>query len=169
MCLGGLPVTQARAGEADLAALGDEDRAVWCAAACARAGLDPAERPFVIWQSLGREAPVAVAESAVRMAVSHGLSLHTVEGPETTVIDGVVLVRVVCRATAPDGRVEVATATVPWVHPTRSAALCVNRAKARATLALLGIAALDESDLAAFAGRESSHLKGTPHGARRIS
>jgi hypothetical protein len=78
-------------------------------------------------------------------------------------------VKVVCRATGPDGRAEEATATVLWAHPTRSEALCVARARARATLSLLGIAALDESDLLVFTASDFSTLKDAPARARRIS
>ncbi|MFO0603919.1 MAG: hypothetical protein U0324_12135 [Polyangiales bacterium] len=168
-CLGALPAGPARAGEADLSPLGGNDRAAWYAAACDRAGLDPAERPFAVRRVAGREALVAVGGAAERMAASRNLALATVEGPVATVVGGAVLVKVVCRATAPDGRAEVATATVPWAHPTRSEALCVARARARATLSLLGIAALDESDLAAFVADEVMGFNGAPARARRVS
>lgn len=168
-CLGALPAGPGRAGEADLTALGGGDRAAWYAAACDRAGLDPAERPFDVRRVAGREAIVAVGGAVARMAASRAITLATVTGPEATVVGGMVLVKVVCRATAPDGRAEEATATVPWAHPTRSEALCVARARARATLALLGIAALDESDLLVFAANDGAVFNGAPARARRVS
>ncbi len=168
-CSGALPAGPGRAGEADLTALRGTDRAAWYAAACDRAGLDPAERPFDVRRVAGREAIVAVGGAAARMAASRGVTLTTVTGPEALVVGGVVLVKVVCRATGPDGRAEEATATVLWAHPTRSEALCVARARARATLSLLGIAALDESDLLVFTASDFSTLKDAPARARRIS
>jgi len=167
--LGALPDGPSRASEADLAALDGADRATWCAEACARAGLDPAGRPFAIRRVAGREAPVAVDGATARMAAARGLTLTVVAGPTATVVGGVVLVRAVCRAGGPDGRAETATATAPWSHPTRSAALAVARAQARATLSLLGIAALDASDLAAFAATAEQTAHGAPAGARRDS
>lgn len=168
-CLGALPAGPGRTSEADLTGLGGGDRAAWYLEACGRAGIDPAERPFAVRRVAGREALVAVAGAAARMAASRGVALATVAGPEAVVLGGVVLVKVVCRATAPDGRAEEATATVPWAHPTRSEALCVARARARATLSLLGIAALDESDLQVFSACDLSTNNGAPARARRLS
>lgn len=164
-----LPEGAARAGEADLSLLDTAHRTAWYLAACDRAGLDPAARPFALHRVAGREALVAVPGAVRRMAASRGIAVVTVRGPEATMLGGFPLLRAVCRATAPDGRAEAATATVPWFHPTRAEALCVARAQARATLSLLGIAALDESDLAAFAAEEILGFHSASTRTRRAS
>lgn len=153
VCSGAVPVGgPAWVGESDVGAMSADGRAAHYLAACEGAGVDPGEGPFLTVRVGGRVALCAARGVVERLAAMHGIAHELVEAPHAVILCGATLVKVVSRATAPDGRSETVTATVPWAHPTRSLALCVARARARATLSLLGVAALDESELEAIPG-----------------
>ncbi len=82
-----------------------------------------------------------------QLAAIHKLNREIIDGPKVIDLAGTKLVYAVCRAAHPNGRFETATATVPLTDPVNVLMKCETKAKRRATLSILGLSMLDETEL----------------------
>ncbi|MEZ4410081.1 MAG: hypothetical protein R3A52_26935 [Polyangiales bacterium] len=140
------------ASEVDLGSLTPLGREGFYRLVCARAGLDPATRPFAMLRAGGRWTLCAREGVTDALATLHGVTVEITQGPRWIELAGASLVHAVARATRPDGRAESAHATVPWRSPSEAARRCEVRARRRAVLTVLGLAVLDASEIDAIPG-----------------
>ena len=131
----------------DLSGLGPEDRARYYVAVCAGLGLNPHSQPFTFLRLNGKEILYAGRGCTDQLAAIHRVTRTIVDGPRLMDLGGTKLIYCVAQASHPNGRVETATATVPFIDPVNVLMKCETKAKRRATLSLLGLAMLDEMEL----------------------
>lgn len=144
----------------DLSGLGPTERAKFYTQMCESLGLNPHAQPFAFLKLNGKEVLYATRGATDQLAAIHKVNREMVDGPKLIDLGGTKLIYGVCRATHPNGRVETATATVPFVDPVNVMMKCETKAKRRATLSLLALSVLDESELESIpAGVQSP---GTP-------
>lgn len=135
----------------DVSALGPAERARYYVRTCEQLGLNPTALPFAFLRLNGKEILYATRGCTDQLAAIHRINRDLIEGPKVLVLEGEKLVYAVCRATHPNGRTEVSTASVPLPKGAEAIANALmkteTKAKRRATLAILGLANLDESEL----------------------
>ena len=131
----------------DLSGLGPEDRARYYIAVCEGLGLNPHSQPFTYLRLNGKEILYAGRGCTDQLAAIHRVTRTIVDGPRLMDLGGTKLIYCVAQASHPNGRVETATATVPFIDPVNVLMKCETKAKRRATLSLLGLAMLDEMEL----------------------
>lgn len=144
----------------DISALTAEERTRYYVSLCESLGLNPTTQPFAILRLNGKEVLYPTRGATDQLAAIHRVNREIVDGPRLIDLAGTKLVYCLCRASLPNGRVETATATVPLQDPVNVLMRCETKAKRRATLSILGLAMLDETELETI----PSHLKsqGTP-------
>lgn len=134
----------------DISALTPEERARYYLATCNALGLNPQAQPFAFLRLNGKEVMYATRGATDQLAAIHRLTREIIDGPKVVDIAGAKLLYAVCRATHPSGRSETATAAVPIPQGAEAIANAVmkteTKARRRATMALLGLALLDESE-----------------------
>lgn len=131
----------------DISLLSAQDRARYYIEYCQQLGLNPASNPLAILKLNGKEVLYPTRGATDQLAAIHRLTREIVDGPRVVDLAGTKLVYCVCRATHPNGRVETAVATVPLTDPANVLMKCETKAKRRATLSILGLGMLDESEL----------------------
>lgn len=131
----------------DVSELGPEERSRYYLEMCEGLGLNPHSQPFAYLRLNGKEILYATRGATDQLAAIHKLNREIVDGPKLVDLAGTKLVFAVCRATHPNGRIETATATVPFVDPVNALMKCETKAKRRATLSILGLGLLDEMEL----------------------
>jgi len=146
------PDTQAKVVESlvlrgDISGLGPAERAAYYTRVCERLGLDPFSQPFEFLRLNGKEIMYAKARATDQLAAIHRLNREIIDGPKLIDLGGTKLIYCVARVTHPNGRVETATATVPFVDPVNVLMKAETKSKRRGTLAILGMGMLDESEL----------------------
>jgi hypothetical protein len=144
----------------DISNLTAEQRTAYYIQLCNQLGLNPASQPFAILRLQGREILYPTRGATDQLAAIHRINREIIRGPELYDLGGTKLVIAVCRATHPNGRVETATATVPLQDPVNVLMRCETKSKRRATLSILGLGMLDESELEQIPAHEKS--AGTP-------
>jgi hypothetical protein len=121
-------------------------------------GLNPLFKPFdalnlqgkkVLYANRGATDALARAQNVKRECVSEP---RVVSLPSPTGTGEVKIVMCRYRATLPNGRAEERTATVIYRDPANDFMKCETKAARRATLAVLGIGVLDESELDSIPG-----------------
>lgn len=147
------PATEARAIESfvargDWSGLSPLDRARAYTQVCAQHGLNPLSQPFAFLRLNGKEVLYATRGATDQLAAIHRVTREIVDGPKVVDIAGTKVGYCVARALHPNGRSETATATLPVVDPVNLYMKLETKAKRRATIALLGLAMLDETELA---------------------
>ncbi len=131
----------------DLSKLNPEQKVMYYKAYCERVGLDPVTKPFELLNLKGREILYCTRSGTQQLSALHKVS-HQITDRKTE--NGIVLVS--CRATAADGRYSESIGAVS-VDGMKGDMLCNNymkaetKAKRRATLDLLGLGILDESEI----------------------
>ena len=145
--------TEARAIESfvvrgDWSGLAPLDRARAYAQVCAQHGLNPMSQPFAFLRLNGKEVLYATRGATDQLAALHNINREIVDGPKVIDIAGTKVAYCVARASMPNGRSETATATLPVADPVNLYMKLETKAKRRATIALLGLAMLDETELA---------------------
>jgi hypothetical protein len=131
----------------DISGLKPAERVRYYAELCNRLGLDPLTQPFIPLRLNNKEVLYASRAATDQLARIHSLR-REVLSRET--VQDVYIVTV--RATLPDGRAEDAIGAVS-IAGAKGEALanalmrCETKAKRRATLAILGLGVLDESEL----------------------
>jgi hypothetical protein len=131
----------------DISMLGPQDRAQYYVDSCRQLGLNPATQPLAILKLNGREILYPTRGATDQLAAIHKLTREIIDGPRVIDLGGIKLVYCVCRATHPNGRTETAVATVPLTDPVNVLMKCETKGKRRATLSILGLGMLDESEL----------------------
>ena len=131
----------------DVSLLSPEDKARFYVQMCTQLGLNPASNPLAVLKLNGKEVFYPTRGATDQLAAIHRLNREIVDGPKVIDVAGTKLVYAMCRATHPNGRVETAVATVPLTDPANVLMRAETKAKRRATLSILGLGMLDESEL----------------------
>lgn len=131
----------------DLSGLGPNERARFYTQMCEGLGLNPHAQPFAFLKLNGKEVLYATRGATDQLAAMHRLNREIVDGPKVIDLAGTKLVYCCVRATLPNGRTETATATVPLVDPVNVLMKCETKGKRRATLSILGLGMLDETEI----------------------
>jgi hypothetical protein len=131
----------------DISALAPQEKVKYYAALCERLGLDPMTQPFVPLKLNGKEILYASRAATDQLARIHHVDRRITEERE---FRGTFVVTV--EATLPSGRKEQSKGAVA-IENLKGDALCnalmkaETKAKRRATLAILGLGMLDESEI----------------------
>jgi hypothetical protein len=131
----------------DISALSPEERAKFYLQMCEALGLTAATQPFAILRLNGKEILYPTRGATDQLAAIHRLNREIVDGPRVIDVAGTKMIYAVCRATHPNGRVETAVATVPVNDPLNGLMKAETKAKRRATLSILGLGMLDETEI----------------------
>ena len=131
----------------DISALSPEERAKFYLQMCSSLGLAAASQPLAVLRLNGKEILYPTRGATDQLAAIHRLTRRMIDGPRVIDLAGTKLVFAVCEATHPNGRVETATATVPLADPVNVLMKCETKAKRRATLSILGLGMLDETEI----------------------
>ena len=131
----------------DVSALSPEDKARFYVQMCTGLGLNPASQPLAVLTLQGKQIFYPTRGATDQLAAIHKLNREIVDGPKVIDIGGTKVVYAMCRATHPNGRVETAIATCPLTDPVNVFMKTETKAKRRATLSILGLGMLDESEL----------------------
>jgi hypothetical protein len=134
----------------DISALNPEERARYYVQLCTSLGLTPASQPFAILRLNGKEICYPTRGATDQLAAIHRLTREIVDGPRLIDLGGTKLIYAVCRATHPNGRSETAVATVKFADFENALMKCETKAKRRATLSILGLGMLDETEIEAI-------------------
>lgn len=131
----------------DLSGLKPEEKAIYYKQLCDRLGLDATTKPFDILKLNGKEVMYPTKGATDQLARIHNVNRRIIEEKE---MRGVYIVT--CEASLPNGRCEQSKGVVT-IENAKGDALCNSimkaetKAKRRATLSILGLAMLDESEL----------------------
>lgn len=131
----------------DISKLSPQQRVHYYRRFCDKLGLDPLSQPFRILRLHGREILYCDRGGAQQLNKLHRVS-HSITGRET--VNGCYVVT--AQARTPDGRTTESIGAVP-IHNVKGEHLCnammkaETKAKRRATLDLLGLGILDETEL----------------------
>src|SRR5258707_1713842 len=131
----------------DISALTPEERSRYYVQLCKSLGLSPAALPFTPLRLNGQEILYASRTATDQLTAIHRLTREIVDGPKVIDLAGMKLVYAVCKATHPNARSETAVATVPLTDPVNVLMKCETKAKRRATLSILGLGMLDETEV----------------------
>ena len=145
----------------DISALTQQERAAYYLQICRSLGLNPAAQPLTPLRLIGKEILYASRGATDQLAAQHGINREIIDGPKMIDLAGTKLVYAVCRATHPSGRSETAVATVPLQDPANVLMKAETKAKRRATLSILGLGMLDETEIETIpaAAKEDASLK----------
>lgn len=131
----------------DISDLKPAERARYYLQLCESLGLSAAAQPFTPLKLNGKEILYASRGATDQLAARHGINREIVDGPKLIDVAGTKMIYAVCRATHPNGRSETAVATVPAQDLINALMKCETKAKRRATLSILGLGMLDETEI----------------------
>jgi hypothetical protein len=131
----------------DISALTLQERAKFYLQMCESLGLSAASQPLAVLKLNGKEILYPTRGATDQLAAIHRLTRRMIDGPRVIDLAGTKLVFAVCEAAHPNGRVETATATVPLADPVNVLMKAETKAKRRATLSILGLGMLDETEI----------------------
>jgi hypothetical protein len=131
----------------DISALSPEERARFYLQMCESLGLSAASQPLAVLRLNGKEILYPTRGATDQLAAIHRLNRRIVDGPKLVDIAGTKMIYAVCEATHPNGRSETAVATVPAQDLINALMKCETKAKRRATLSILGLGMLDETEI----------------------
>ena len=143
-------VAESLALRGDISGLSPENRIRYYLKTCKDLGLNPSAQPFAFLRLNGKEVMYPTRGATDQLARIHGVNREITDGPKIIDLGGAKILFAVCRASI-GPRVETATAAVPL--PAGAENICnavmktETKARRRATLAILGLALLDESEL----------------------
>lgn len=142
----------------DISGLSAEDMARFYVRLCTRLRLDPTTQPLARLRLNGKEILYATRGATDQLASVWGINRDLLEHPSVVDTGAGKIIRAVCRATW-RGRTDTATGAVP-VPTGGGEALCnallkaESKAKRRATLSILGLGLLDETEVESIPARE---------------
>jgi hypothetical protein len=142
----------------DISALSPEERSRFYVQMCESLGLNPSVQPFAILRLNGKEILYPTRGATDQLAAIHRLNREVVEGPEVRDFAGTKLLYCKARVTHPNGRVETAVATLPANDFAMGVMKIETKAKRRATLAILGLAMLDETEVDSIPAHAKQHV-----------
>lgn len=131
----------------DISQLNPAQRIAFYRAMCEQLGLNPASHPLQVLRLNGKEILYPTRGATDQLAAIHKLNREIIDGPKVMDLGGTKLVYAMCRATLPNGRSETSVATLPLADHANVLMKCETKAKRRATLSILGLNMLDESEL----------------------
>lgn len=131
----------------DWSALTPKARALAYVNVCTGLGLNPASMPLSFLRLNGKDVLYVGRGATDQLAARHKLNREIVDGPKIVDINGTKIALAVCKATLPGGRFETATATLPIQDPPNLFMKLETKAKRRATLSVLGLGIMDESEV----------------------
>jgi hypothetical protein len=132
----------------DISALTPADKAAYYMRTCESLGLNPHSQPLTFLKLNGKEILYASRGATDQLAAMHRINRKMIDGPKVIDLGGTKVVYAVCEATHPNGRTETAIATLQMSDPANIYMKAETKAKRRATLSILGLGMLDESELA---------------------
>lgn len=135
----------AKAG--DFSLLTDDERAAHYDSICIRLGLNPLTKPLEYLRLNGKLVLYVNRGGTDQLASIHQITRRMVDGPREMSVGGTKLIYAACEATLPTGRAEVSVATVPINDPANVLMRAETKAKRRATLSILGLGMLDETEI----------------------
>ena len=125
-------------------------------------GLNPLSQPVIFLKTQGREVLYVTKVGTDQIAARARLKRRTIQGPELRKIAGRDLVFCQVEVTAPDGRSETATATLPLSDVVNDLMKAETKAKRRATLSLVGLGLLAEDELETMSLGDAPSDNGDP-------
>lgn len=135
----------------DISGLTAPQRVQYYLHTCNELGLNPNAQPFAFLKLNGKEVMYPTRGATDQLARIHQVNREIIDGPKVIDLAGTKLLYAVCRASLPSGRIETSTAAVPipsGAEPVANAVMKVEtKARRRATLAILGLALTDESEM----------------------
>lgn len=131
----------------DISGLSPEERAKFYLQMCESLSLSAASQPFAVLRLNGKEILYPTRGATDQLAAIHKLNREIVDGPMMIDVAGTKMIYAKCRATHPNGRIETAVATVPATDIVNALMKCETKAKRRATLSILGLGMLDETEI----------------------
>lgn len=146
----------------DTRALSQAEREATLAALSKALGLNPLTAPVRFLPMQGGEVLYVTRHATDQIAARLRINRETVVGPEVRDMGGVKLVFCQVRASAPDGRSEMATATLPWKDPLNDLMKAETKAKRRAVLSLVGLGLLTEDDAEAAQASDATRQNDDP-------
>lgn len=123
---------------------------------CRSMGLNPATMPLMPIRLNGKLVLYPTRGATDQLAAIHRINREIIEGPDVREILGAKIGYAKCRATHPNGRTETAIATVPATDPAMLYMKLETKAKRRATLSILGLGMLDESEVSDIPARDKA-------------
>lgn len=154
-------VVESLALRGDISGLSPTDRVRYYLKTCADLKLNPSAQPFAFLRLNGKEVMYPTRGATDQLAAIHGINREIIDGPKAVDLAGAKVLLAVCRATL-GHRVETATAAVPL--PTGAENICnalmkvETKARRRATLSILGLALLDETELETIPSKDKVDL-----------
>lgn len=143
-------VAESLALKGDISGLSPEQRIRYYLKTCKDLGLNASAQPFAFLRLNGKEVMYPTRGATDQLARIHGVNREIIDGPKVLDLAGAKVLFAVCRATL-GHRVETATAAVPLPAGAENVCNAVmkteTKARRRATLAILGLALPDESEL----------------------
>ncbi len=141
----------------------ESERRAMLESLCRALGLNPLVHPVRFLVLNGAEMLYVTRQGTDQIAARLRINRETIVGPEVRDIGGQKLVfcQVRAREPGPDGRSDVATATLPLKDPSNDLMKCETKAKRRAVLSLVGLGLLTEEDAEAAQASDAAP-KGTP-------
>lgn len=141
----------------DISALSPQDRAKFYIQMCEQLGLNPSTQPLAPLKLNGKEILYPTRGATDQLAAKHRLNREIIDGPKVIDMLGTKLGYCVCRVTTPDGRSETATASLPIGGDISMLPMKLEtKAKRRATLSILGLGMLDETEIDSIPAHEKA-------------
>lgn len=152
----------------DISAMNPEDKAAYYVATCNALGLNAASQPFAMLRLNGKEVMYPTRTATDQLAAIHRLSREIIDGPRVDDRFGEKVGYCACRVTHPNGRTETAIATLPLAGDKSMLPMKLEtKAKRRATLSILGLGMLDETEIESIPASEKSASAGVDMGRVR--
>lgn len=139
----------------DTSALPTEHRSALLTGLARRLGLNPLSGAVMFLRTNGRETLYVTKAGTDQIAARERLKRETIRGPEVVEIEKRKVVICQVRATHPDGRSEVSTATLALTDPINDLMKCETKGKRRATLSVCGLGLLAEDEIETIPGAYS--------------
>lgn len=152
----------------DISAMNPEDKAAYYVATCNALGLNAASQPFAMLRLNGKEVMYPTRTATDQLAAIHRLSREIIDGPRVDDRFGEKVGFCACRVTHPNGRIEVSIATLPLAGDKSMLPMKLEtKAKRRATLSILGLGMLDETEIESIPASEKAASVGVDMGRVR--
>ncbi len=139
----------------DTSALSRDDRSALLVGLSRRLGLNPLSGAVMFLRTNGRETLYVTKQGTDQIAARERLRRETIKGPELVVMEGKKVILCQVRATHPDGRSEVSTATLALADIVNDMMKCETKAKRRATLSICGLGLLAEDEIETIPGAQT--------------
>lgn len=150
----------------DISGLSTQERAALYVRLCESLGLSAATQPFAALKLNGKEILYPTRGATDQLAAIHRLNRDIIDGPRMLEMGGVTLLYCKALVTHPNGRTETAIATLAGRVDENSLMKCETKAKRRATLSILGLGMLDETEIETIpAGAKSPSTLDAPAAA----